>query len=106
MVYDNVGVLWCASVTGGVIKYDGHNTTVYDEADGLATKDIWNSEKTKDGTLWFGGGFQSNVNGLTNYDGVTFRILSTKDGLIDNRVRSSVASKLGGIWLGTDNGIS
>ena len=106
VVEDNVGVLWFASVTGGVIKYDGHTTTVYDEADGLATTDIWNSEKTKDGTLWFGGGFQSNVNGLTNYDGVTFRILSTKDGLIDNRVRSSAASKLGGIWLGTDNGIS
>ena len=106
VVESNSGELWFASTSGGVVKYDGRTTIVYDEADGLANKDIWNSEKTKDGMLWFGGGFRLNSNGLTNYDGIDFRVLTTADGLIDNRIRCSAPSKLGGIWLGTDNGIS
>lgn len=60
---DSAGNLWIGTTDAGLIKFDIKNqkvVAIYDKSDGLQDNHFWRSYKTKDGQMWFGGGFGVN----------------------------------------------
>ncbi len=60
---DEDGYLWLGTTDTGIVKFNPRTkeaVAVYTESDGLQDDTIWRSFKTRDGQMWFGGGFGVN----------------------------------------------
>ncbi len=98
---DPDGVLWFATPSGGVTKYDGSEFLSLTTEDGLVSNRVRAIYRDSDGVMWFG-----TENGVSRYDGRTFVNLTTEDGLANNWVNAIYQDSQGAMWFGTKNGIS
>lgn len=107
---DSSGIMWFATLTQGVFRYDGKSFTNFKEKDGLCDNDVSTVIEDREGILWFG-----TASGLCRYDGKTFvTIPIPKDdfanGLFESidpgvdpiGVTSLIQDKKGIFWIGSD----
>lgn len=73
--------------------------TLYNDQNGLPTREANTVLQTKDGYIWIG-----SYGGLVRYDGKTFRNYSTEeDGLNSFGIRALWEDDLGQLWVGTND---
>lgn len=96
---DAAGNLWLGTDGYGVSKYNGHTTTHYTQADGLAGNSISNLLLDKAGNLWIG----TFWGGLSRFDGTDFTNF-TKDGVIEGvEISALYEEDNGDIWIAVEN---
>lgn len=107
---DPQGLIWLAGDTDGLLRFDGHEFTSWNEgfATDLARANVSTQVITPAGRLWVG----SWGNGLQYWDPrrqryVGFRAdANDPDALADNRVQRLMVDSSGRVWVGTTSGIN
>jgi len=100
IVEDNDHSLWLATVSYGVIKYDGKSAEIFNAKNKFTNKTVYNIVKDKSGNLWFG-----TEDGVFYYNHKEFVNIGEKDGLISNQVYFLVFDDKNRLWVGTNKGI-
>jgi signal transduction histidine kinase/CheY-like chemotaxis protein/ligand-binding sensor domain-containing protein/protocatechuate 3,4-dioxygenase beta subunit len=95
------GIMWLATLGGGVVRWDGRRFHTLTASDGLANNFVGRLYEAANGTLWFG-----TDGGASQWDGITFRNYSVANGLTTNKVWAATEDRQGDIWLGTYAGVS
>ena len=99
---DADGVLWFATYSGGLWRYDGERFVIFTKEDGLGVNQINSVHRDRDGYLWI----LTDKGGISRYDEDTLVTLTTTDGLADNFVWDSCRDADGGLWIATINGLT
>lgn len=108
IVEDNAGNVWFGT-SGGLIKYDGKNFTVYAEQEGLDDEEVWGLTIDSEGLFWVG-----TIKGVFHFDGKKFTPFILPDSKVENpqhmlsdkMVFKFLEDRDGTMWLVTDgNGI-
>lgn len=100
LALDSNGTKWFI-VYGGLRKFDGENTTIFDDLGGYETSFINSLVIDDNGMIWIG-----TNDGAIWFDGETWGRYTTSDGLVSNRVDSFGFENDGTIWFGTYDGVS
>jgi serine phosphatase RsbU (regulator of sigma subunit)/sugar lactone lactonase YvrE len=96
------GVMWFATGSGGVSRYDGKEFVNLTTEDGLVHNVVEVIYRDPDGVMWFGA-----MGGLSRYDGEELVNFTAEDGLPrSDRVTAIHRDPDGVMWLGTEDGIS
>ncbi len=95
------GLMWLATLGGGVVRWDGRQFSRLTTADGLANNFVGRSLEASDGAFWFATG-----GGVSRWDGRRFRNFTTAEGLATNEVWALSEDRKGNIWMGTYNGVT
>lgn len=99
--HDNV---WFGTNGGGLIKFDGTNTTVFTMLDGLPSNLVGYIGIDKQDTKWITTGYGST--GIWKFNGKNWILLTTLDGLVDNNITSFAVDSKGDKWFGTNRGVT
>lgn len=94
------GVMWIATLGGGVSRWDGEHFRNLGVEDGLANNEVLALFEARDGGLWFG-----TESGVSRWDGHHFRTFTTKDGLPSDEVTAICQTADGALWFGTGEGL-
>ena len=95
--------LWFGLQEGGVLRYDGRESTVFTAADGLSSGIAQSFAQDREGHIWIR---TYGAEGISVYDGRRIRTFTTEDGLINNQVRTIYEDREGHIWFATIEGVS
>jgi len=95
------GVLWIATLGGGVSRWDGERFRTLSTAQGLADNIVSAICEAKDGTLWF-----ATEGGVSHWDDQRFQNFTTADGLPSNEVDCGLQTAAGALWFGTEEGVA
>jgi ligand-binding sensor domain-containing protein len=95
---DNKRQLWFATVSDGVLRYDGKTLTYFSTKDGLIDNTVAGIAQDRAGNMWFG-----THNGVSKYDGKNFTNFGEKEGIHGPGCKILV-DKNGAIWAGTNDG--
>ncbi len=102
---DRSGDLWTASMTGGLVRYDGKSFTHYTREDGLGAPGLRGGHpihQDRNGDLWLG---LWNGGGVGRYDGRTFAAYSIADGLHGRDAQTILEDRRNTLWVGTSGGL-
>lgn len=97
IIEDKSGNFWIATLSSGLIKYDGKSFWNYTLENGLTNNIVLTVIQDKNGNIWFG----TNGGGVTKYDGKKFTHIGQKEGLKDSYVRQIFEDSMGNIWIAT-----
>ena len=95
------GMMWFATLGGGVSRWDGRTFVNYTTANGLPTNTVACMAEDEQGGLWFG----TPGAGACRWDGKGFRRFTGADGLPSESVRDILAEPNGPLWFATDAGV-
>lgn len=99
IVQDANGILWFAT-TGGLVRYDGIEYTVYTKDEGLPGNTIRNLSLDSSGIIWLG-----TDEGLVRFDGKNFTTITITDNGESLAVWQLIKDRTGRTWITTDRGI-
>ncbi|HMW36098.1 MAG TPA: two-component regulator propeller domain-containing protein [bacterium] len=99
IVQDANGILWFAT-TGGLVRYDGIEYTVYTKDEGLPGNTIRNLSLDSSGIIWLG-----TDEGLVRFDGKNFTTITISDNGESLAVWQLIKDRTGRTWITTDRGI-
>jgi len=103
---DADGMMWFATMGGGVSRYDGKQFLNLTQEDGLASNLVMSLYADADGVMWFG----TYDGGVCRYDGKSpfgkggFKTFTQKDGLGSNTIGPIYRDRDGALWFGTGFG--
>ena len=92
---DSDGLVWVATFSGGISRWDGARIRQYHTGDGLPTPYVFDAARAPDGTLWFGA-----RGGLVRTSGAGFVTYTAADGLSGERIWRVLAARDGTVWAG------
>ncbi len=98
---DPDGVMWFATETGGISRYDGKTFANFTTEDGLVNNHVMSVCGGPGGVVWFATG-----GGVSRYDGKEFLNITRQDGLAGNIILSIHSDPDGIMWFGTRDGLS
>lgn len=101
MVQDQQGNWWFATVSNGVILFDGTSQHVFNKDNGLSSNLIQALLIDHLGQVWIGGD-----QGIDIFDGQALKQLNTSNGLPDNSICALYEDDLNRIWIGTEKGLA
>jgi len=101
---DSNGNLWFGSSlngkTGGLMKFDGTNWTIYTEDNGVIGKSINKIIEDNDGNIWI-----ATNKGLNVFDGNSWKNFSENDKLPGLFIEAIRVDSKGRVWIGTRGGL-
>ena len=98
---DAQGVLWLASLKGGLIAYDGKFFNEYKFNTSETRELMLDMLIDKNGCIWTG-----TTNGANCFDGKRNTNYSTRQGLLSNIVVAIIEDSKNNLWFATDEGVS
>lgn len=95
---------WIGSKIGGLIRFDGTEWKVFNQANsGMPDDYAWSVALEANGAKWIG----TKKGGVVKFDGKNWTVFDKNNsGLPDNDVCSIAIEKKGNIWIGTSNGLA
>ena len=97
------GVLWIATLYGGVVRYDGSSWIKFTEKDGLVNDKVSSIALGNDGKVWASS--YDRKGGLSVYNGSTWANFTEGNGMPSNCVHSVSVGSMGDVWAGTKKGL-
>ena len=95
--FDRQGTLWVGTATEGLFRFRPSLFSVYGEAEGLATDNVYPIEQGPEGSIWLG----TLDGGLTRIDdGGTTTFRPTKNGQVLRSVWALHEDRSGRLWVG------
>lgn len=98
---DDNGILWFATHSSGLLRFDGKSFSKIDTSNGLPINNIFSVTQDKYGYLWLA----TDGKGICRYDGEKFINITENDGLTSD-VSYFILEKGRELFVGTLNGIS
>ena len=96
---DQWGNYWLGTSGGGLTRYaeSKQQFTQYNEADGLADKEVYAISQDSSGLLWL-----ATSRGVSTFDGQGFNNFSQERNFADIKCRAILVDKKNRIWIGTE----
>ena len=95
------GVVWAATLGGGVSEYSKEHFTTYSSTTGMASDTVSSITESADGTMWF-----ATQNGLHALSHGQWHALTVRDGLPSDNVDCLLLDSAGRLWIGTTSGLA
>jgi signal transduction histidine kinase/ligand-binding sensor domain-containing protein len=99
---DGHDTLWLCSTLRGVMTWDGHVLSRFDQVPDIADRACQSTLTDAQGRVWIG--FQAG--GVAVYENGAFRVFGDSDGLTRGTVLAIMQDKAGAIWFVTQGGMS
>ncbi|MBN1356697.1 hypothetical protein JXA40_10595 [bacterium] len=104
-VIDKKGVLWCGTMAGGIMMFDGFDwTSIKSEKDKIPYNEISAMSVDPDGRIYAGFGSAFGM-GLGIYEGMEWNYLTVADGLCSNYIYDILTDPRGA-WIATRGGLN
>jgi signal transduction histidine kinase/ligand-binding sensor domain-containing protein len=99
---DSRGLLWLCSTLKGVMAWNGHDVTRFEEEGDITNRPCNSIYTDRHDRVWVG--FQAG--GAAVYDKGVFQTFGERDGFTAGTVLSIIEDRSGAVWFGTSSGLS